>query len=97
MTIAALIAGHAALASEKTSKRVDIDGKTYRVTRSGDTVVVARKSFLVSYDIGERDAQRRAVLIATGCQIVDELPSTDARLRGKLQCPEAAAKPSKRQ
>jgi len=85
------------MASAKTTKRVDVDGKIYRVTRTGDAVVVARKSFIVSYDIGERDAQRRAVLIATGCQIVDELPSTDARLRGKLLCPDGAPTPAKPQ
>lgn len=74
-------------ASERQTIKVQVGGKAYRVSRTGDAVVVARKAVLVRYDVTERDAQRAAVLKATGCEVYDELPSNDGRLRGKLKCP----------
>ncbi|MFZ3484283.1 hypothetical protein [Sphingomonas sp. 3-13AW] len=75
------------------TSKVEVDGKTYRVTVEGESVVVARKSMLVRYDIEERDRQRLAVEKATGCRIADELPSSDARLRGRLVCSPASETP----
>lgn len=90
-----MLCGSTALArSDKATSKVEVDGKTYRVTRQGDAVVVARKSLIVAFDVAERDRQRAAVRKATGCSVVDELPSQDARLRGKLDCSEVrTAKP----
>lgn len=83
--LAALVIAAAPLPREGTT-RVQVGGATYRVTVKGGAVVVARKALVVKYDVGERDKQREAVKLATGCMVVDELPGSDARLRGKLDC-----------
>jgi uncharacterized protein YabE (DUF348 family) len=74
------------VAAAKETKRVEVDGSRYRVTTQNGTVIVANKGMVVAYSVEERDRQRAAVLAATGCRVVDELPGTDARLRGKLDC-----------
>jgi hypothetical protein len=84
--IAGLVVSPSSAAAPKVTKKVEVNGKRYRVTTMGDAVLVANKAMIVSYDIHERDDQRAAVKVATGCSIVDELPSDDARLRGKLKC-----------
>lgn len=71
---------------KRVTKIVEVNGKRYRVVTLGNAVMVANKAFYVAYDVNERDDQRNAVKAATGCQIVDELPSNDAKLRGKLDC-----------
>jgi len=75
------------VAAAKETVRVEIEGQRYRVTTQGQTVIVANKAAVVAYSVEERDRQRAAVRAATGCNVVDELPSQDARLRGKLDCP----------
>lgn len=85
------IASPASAKSNKVQHYVEIDGTRYRVAiYDGDMVLVANKSAYVSYDIHERDRQRQAVVMTTGCKVVDELPSNDAKLRGKLDCSEKA-------
>jgi hypothetical protein len=86
LTAALLGLTAAAAIAKATTTKVEVDGKKYRVSTDGDAVVVARKSLIVSYDIDERDRQREAVKIATGCMVGDELPSNDGRLRGRLVC-----------
>lgn len=76
-------------APEKVTTKVEINGKKYRVTVIGDAVMVANKAMFVAYDVQERDDQRAAVKQVTGCEITDELPSNDAKTRGKLKCPGA--------
>lgn len=90
LTVALAMASTAA-AAQKTTTKVEVDGKTYRVTRSGETVVVARKSLIVAFDIAERDRQREAARKVTGCAVVDELPGQDGRLRGRLDCADVKA------
>lgn len=85
--VALCAAGTASAAPDKTSKIVEVNGKKYRVVTQGRAVLVANKAFFVAYDVNERDDQRAAVKLATGCGITDELPSNDAKLRGKLDCP----------
>lgn len=77
-------------APEKVTTKVEINGKKYRVTVMGDAVMVANKAMFVAYDVQERDDQRAAVKKVTGCEITDELPSNDAKTRGKLKCPGAS-------
>lgn len=77
-----------AQAPQKVTKKVEVNGKRFRVTTYGNAVIVANKAAIVRYDVNERDDQRAAVKAATGCDVVDELPSNDARLRGKLSCPQ---------
>lgn len=84
--IVAGLASPSAAAETAVTKRVEIEGVPYRVTVKGQAVTVARKTVFSKWDISERDAQRAAVRLATGCSIVDELPGDDARLRGKLAC-----------
>lgn len=84
---AGLASPGAAASPQKVTKKVVINGKTFRVTVIGDAVMVANKAMFVAFDIQERDDQRAAVKEVTGCEVVDELPSNDAKLRGKLKCP----------
>lgn len=81
-----LIAGTAS-AAEKVQHFVDVDGARYRVEVKGDEVTVAKKAVLVKWNMKERDAQRRAVLAATGCEVVDEFEVRNAKLKGRLKCP----------
>ena len=74
------------VAATRETKRVEVDGRTYRVTVQGQGVIVANKGAVVTYDLDERDRQRKAVEAATGCRVSDEMPSADARLRGRLDC-----------
>lgn len=83
----ALIPSMSMAKEKRVDLHADVDGASYRVTVvNDDKVLVARKALFVAYDLYERDRQRKAVTIATGCEIVDELPSNDARLRGRLDC-----------
>lgn len=77
-------------APKKVTTKVELNGKKYRVTVIGDAVMVANKAMFVAYDIQERDDQRAAVKQVTGCDVIDELPSNDAKTRGKLKCPTSA-------
>ncbi|MBP8234456.1 MAG: hypothetical protein KAY22_19355 [Rhizorhabdus sp.] len=81
--------------SERTTTRVEVDGKVYRVAVQDGAVLVANKSAVVIWSLEERDRQRTAVFKATGCKIVDELPAADAILRGRLSCPTGAGSPAK--
>jgi hypothetical protein len=73
----------------KVNHFVEIDGTRYRVAvYNNEIVLVANKSLVVAYDPYERDRQRKAVVAATGCKVVDELPSNDGKTRGKLDCSE---------
>jgi hypothetical protein len=74
------------IAAGRVTHRVEIDGFKYRVAVEDSAVLVANKGLVVTYSLDERDRQRQAVKKATGCNIVDELPSNDGRLRGKLDC-----------
>ena len=67
--------------------RVDVDGRTYRVTvKASGEVVVASKRTMLGYSLDERDRQRAAAVKATGCRVVDELQEGDARVHGRLDC-----------
>ncbi|PCG09646.1 hypothetical protein COA17_07240 [Sphingomonas ginsenosidimutans] len=79
-----------AAGEDRHDTKVEVDGARYRVTTTGQIVTVARKSFIVQFNIEERDRMRKAVRVATGCNVVDEIPN-GAKLRGKLDCP---AKPA---
>ena len=73
----------------KVNHFVEVDGTRYRVAvYNNEIVLVANKSLVVAYDPYERDRQRKAVVEATGCKVVDELPSNDGKTRGKLDCSE---------
>lgn len=86
MIIVAMAAMLAANAEPKVDKWAEVNGARYRVTIRGETFVVNKKAMVVRDTIEERDAQRQAVRIATGCEPIDELQRS-ARLRGKLACP----------
>ncbi len=80
----------ALLASEgKVDRYAEVEGARYRVTIRGDEVTVTKKALAVTLTLRERDAQRQAVVIATGCRLVDELPNS-AKLKGRLECPAGA-------
>ena len=79
----------AILASDgKVDRYAEVDGARYRVTIRGDEVTVTKKALAVTLTLKERDAQREAVRIATGCELTDELPNS-AKLKGRLKCPHA--------
>lgn len=84
LTAIVVLTSSAAIARE--TKHVMVGDVRYRVTVDGTAVTVARKSLFSKFTLEERDAQRKAVVLATGCTITDELPSDDARLRGRLAC-----------
>jgi len=83
--MAAAVQEQAQAPVERKDTYVVVDGARYRVTRKGDEFVVNKKATVVRYSIAERDAQRKAVIAATGCKPIDELPGS-ARLKGKLDC-----------
>jgi len=74
--MAAAVQEQAQAPVERKDTYVVVDGARYRVTRKGDEFVVNKKA---------TDAQRKAVIAATGCKPIDELPGS-ARLKGKLDC-----------
>jgi hypothetical protein len=81
------VAAPAAAKPTKVNHFVEVDGTRYRVAvYNNEIVLVANKSLVVAYDAYERDRQRKAVVAATGCKVVDELPSNDGKTRGKLDC-----------
>ena len=64
---------------------VRVGKSTFRVSRSGEVVEVAKKSVFVLRSVQLRDQMREAVAQATGCSITDEL-MTGNILQGKLSC-----------
>lgn len=93
LLLAAASQGAPADKPKKVTQHIVLEGVRYRVTTFGKSVEVANKSASVRYTVDERDAQRKAAQIITGCKLVDELPSTDARTRGKLECDDASPQP----
>lgn len=67
--------------------KVKVEGSTYRVKVKGDIVYVASKAMIAATNPHARDRMREAVRQSTGCNLVDDYWA-DARLVGKLQCPE---------
>lgn len=66
--------------------RVQVEGSTYRVRVRGSEVEVASKRLLAVKSVANRERMRRAVIEATGCQIIDELVLSPSILQGKLSC-----------
>ena len=83
-------AGAQAATPAKVNHFVEVNGVRYRVEVKGDVVTVAKKKMFVKWNMAERDAQREAVRKATGCEVVDEFPST-TKLKGRLSCPPSSA------
>ena len=73
--------------TEPFERKVEVGGATYRVAVKRSIVTVSKKSVFVGFSIEERDKMRQAVKLATGCNVVDEIPS-GAKLKGKLLCNE---------
>lgn len=81
-----LLLATAALAAEKVERKVTVDGSRYRVSWRGDEVEVASKGLIAVRSLRSRDRMRAAVLSATGCKLVDEMPVNAAVIQGKLDC-----------
>lgn len=73
-------------ANARDDRIVTVDGARYRVRVLDGKFEVNKKSMVVRDTIEERDRQRQAVRLATGCEPTDEFART-AKLRGKLNCP----------
>ena len=89
MLMIALIAGVLGIGqvpAQATTKKVVVDGASYRVRVRGQEVEVAAKSLFAIKSLENRDRMRRAVTLATGCQIGDELRVSAAILQGRLVC-----------
>lgn len=89
MLLVALIAGALGAPQEPThatTKKVVIDGSSYRVRVRDQEVEVAAKGLIAVKSLNSRDRMRRAVTEATGCQIVDELPISASIMQGHLSC-----------
>ena len=71
---------------KRETRKVVVDGGTYRVSWRAGQVEVAKKSLVVISSLGLRDAMRKAVVAATGCELSDELVLGNI-LEGRLKCP----------
>lgn len=67
--------------------KVKIEGKSYRIRVQGENVKAIPKAMLSAATLDQRDDLRKAVKVATGCEIIDEFWD-DAKLAGKLKCTE---------
>lgn len=74
-----------ALAALTMNRVVQVDGNSYRVEVRGEEVRVFQKAAFTKRSLERRDKMRRAVVIATGCRIVDDY-WLDTRIEGALVC-----------
>lgn len=84
--ICLVISSPSLAAAKKTQSIVEVDGKKYRVLVKNDTdVYVYQKAPRLDLSPSELDRRRRAVPIATGCNVRDGL-THGADFRGRLDC-----------
>lgn len=84
------------LAASPVSKVVEIEGRSFRVETSGETVRVSQKAVFTKVSLVARARMRAAVQMATGCSIVDDYWNvTD--LEGQLDCPSSPGSPAEQQ
>jgi len=84
--IAALLASSPQGAPKSVTTKVKVDGASYRVRTRGAEVEVASKGLIAVKSISHRDRMRRAVKVATGCEIIDELTISPSIMQGRLSC-----------
>lgn len=85
-TIATALCSASAVPAEKSQSLVEVDGHRYRVlVKNGTDVYVYQKAPFLDLSPSELDRRRRAVPIATGCQLRDAVVH-GGDLRGMLDC-----------
>lgn len=76
----------------ETNSITKVDGSTYRVEVRGEVVRVYQKAVISKVSMDRRAKMRKAVIQATGCNIVDDY-WRETSLEGMLACPSEPSRP----